>query len=255
VTPGAYFLTASVNDGSNYRQGRLAVDVGSSTIEGLIVTVAPGVSVRGHVRSDPDGPPVDLSSVRFMLQPRELNIYGGGGQAKPEPDGTFEMKNVTADRFNLVSYNLPAGAYIKSVRCDQTDVLASGLDLTAGAPPALLEIVVSPRAANVAGTVQNAKTGNTAPGAMVVLVPQEKERREQQSYYKQMVSDQLGAFSLAGVPPGEYKVYAWEDIESGAWMDPDVLKVVEDKGESLTLREGDQKSLTLKLIPADGGAN
>ena len=103
------------------------------------------------------------------------------------------------------------------------DILASGLDLTAGAPPPL-EIILSPRAAAVTGTVQNTKTGNAAPGATVVLIPQEKERRDQQNYYKMIMSDQLGAFSLTGVPPGEYKLYAWEDIEAGAYMDPDVLK-------------------------------
>ena len=85
-----------------------------------------------------------------------------------------------------------------------------------------------------------------------MLIPQEKERRVQQGYYKMIVSDQLGAFSLTGIlPPGEYKVYAWEDIEAGAYMDPDVLKPVEGKGESLTLREGDQKTLPLKMIPVD----
>ena len=126
-------------------------------------------------------------------------MYGGPAQGRPETDGSFEMKGVSSDRFNLVWYNLPAGAYVKSARSDQVDVLASGLDT--------------------------------------------------------MITDQVGAFSLAGVPPGEYKAYAWEDIESGAWMDPDVLKLVDGKGESVTLREGDQKSLPLKLILADTGAN
>ena len=106
VAPGSYMLTATVNDGANYRQGRLAVDVGGSTVEGLNITVTPGFSVKGQVRSDPDSPPVDLSTVRFMLQPKETNQFGGGGQGKPEADGSFEMKNVSADRFNLVSFGL-----------------------------------------------------------------------------------------------------------------------------------------------------
>ena len=57
---------------------------------------------------------------------------------------------------------------------------------------------------------------------------------------------------MSGVPPGEYKAYAWEDMEVGAYMDLDAIKPVEGKGESITLREGDQKTLTLKLIPVDG---
>ena len=51
--------------------------------------------------------------------------------------------------------------------------------------------------------------------------------------------------------PGEYKVYAWEDLEAGAYMDPDFMKPIDSKGEALTLRENDQKSLQLTLVPAD----
>ena len=39
--------------------------------------------------------------------------------------------------------------------------------------------------------------------------------------------------------PGEYKVYAWEDVEMGAYMDPDFMKPIESKGEGLTLRRVD----------------
>jgi 5-hydroxyisourate hydrolase-like protein (transthyretin family) len=252
VTPGSYILTATMNDGASFRQGRLAVDVGGTNLDGLNVMLSAGFSVKGQVRSDHDGSPVDYSSVRFMLQPKETNIFGGASQGKPEPDGSFEMKGVSADRFNLVWFNLPPGAYVKSARYDQVDVLAAGLDLTAGAPPPLVEVVLSPRAASVTGTVQNMNTGHPAAGATVVLIPQEQERRQQQAFYRTIMSDQVGTFSLTGIPPGDYKIYAWEDMEAGAYMDPDVIKPVEGKGESLTLREGDQKTLTLKLIPVDG---
>ena len=58
-----------------------------------------------------------------------------------------------------------------------------------------------------------------------------------------------GAFSLTGLTPGEYKAYAWEDIEIGAYMDPDFMKPIEEKGEAVSLQKGEQKTLTLKVIP------
>jgi hypothetical protein len=254
VTPGAYILTATINDGGIPRQGRLPVDVGGSNLEGVNLTIGPGVTVQGRVRLDADSAPMDISTVRLTLQPREQNMFGGGGQAKADQEGAFEMKNVSPDRYYLTAFGLPSGAYVKSARTDQVDILANGLDLTSGAPAAL-EVVISPRAAAVTGTVQNQKTGNPAPGATVVLIPQEKTRREQQSFYKMVVADQHGAFSLTGVPPGDYKAFAWEDLDPGAYMDPDFVKPIEEKGEAVTLREGEQKSLPLKLIAADAGAN
>jgi hypothetical protein len=173
------------------------------------------------------------------------------GQGKTNADGSFEIYNAAPDRYNVFISGLPSGSYVKSIRSDQVDVLASGLDITSGASPADVEVVISPKAAALTGAAQNPNTGNPMPGAMVVLVPQEKQRREQPNYFKFMVSDQNGAFSMTGLTPGDYKAYAWEDVEMGAYMDPEFMKPFEDKGEAVSLQEGEQKALTLKVIPAD----
>ena len=83
------------------------------------------------------------------------------------------------------------------------------------------------------------------------MVPQEKERLDQMSYYKTVTTDQYGRFTLKSIDPGEYKVFAWEDVESGAYMDPDFVKPVENQGSSVTIRESSRESLQLKLIPAE----
>jgi hypothetical protein len=257
VSPGAYTLTAVVNDGNTPRQGRVPVEVGTANVDGVNITAGTGVTVKGVIRADSDSSTIDLSNVRVTLQQREPGMmFGGPGETRDEHGG-FELKNASPDHYNFYVYGLPQGAYVKSVRAGQTDVLASGLDLTSGAAPESIDVVISPRGASVTGTVQNEKTGNPAPGAMVVLLPQEKERREQQTYFKLINADQTGAFSLSGIAPGEYRLYAWEDVEPGAYLDPDFLKPIESKGESLTVGEGDQKTIQLKLIPADssGAAN
>jgi protocatechuate 3,4-dioxygenase beta subunit len=252
VTPGSYTVTAVFNDGAGAHIGRAPVDVGTSNIEGVQITLSTGLTVKGRVRSDPEGSPVDLSNTRVGVQAREpVIMFGGGGQMKADDQGNFELKNIAPDRYNISATGLPSGAYVKSVRSDQIDVLAAGLDLSGGAPPAAIDIVISSRGATVTGTVQNEKTANPAPGATVVLIPEEKERRDQQYYVRNVAADQQGAFSLTGVPPGAYRLYAWEDVETGAWSDPDFMKAFDGKGESVTLREGDQKPVPLKLIPVD----
>jgi hypothetical protein len=186
-----------------------------------------------------------------MLQPRETGgiMFGGFSPARLDEGRAFKLQDVSVGLFNLIVTGLPSGFYVKSVRSDQTDVLASGLNTEA--PPAPLEVLLSPNAAQVTGSVQNPNTNTPMPGAAVVLIPQEKERKDQQNYFKQVSSDQNGAFTFKDVVPGEYKVFAWEDVEAGAYMDPDYMKPIDSKGEPLTLRENDQKSLQLTLIPAD----
>jgi hypothetical protein len=256
VTPGPYNLTAVIiNDGNVSYQGRVPIDAGSSNIEGLNVIIGPGLTVSGHLRAEGDAAKVDLSTIRLGLRPREGGgmMFNNMSQGRLTDEGSFEIKGTPPDRYDLNIMGLPAGFYVKSIRTDQTDVLLSGLDVTSGAA-ARVDVVISPNAAAVTGVVQNPKTGNASPGATVVLIPQEKERRERQSYYQITTSDQNGSFTFKGVNPGDYKAYAWEDLEAGAYMDQDVMKPVESRGEALSLRESDQKTLQLTLIPADSAA-
>ncbi|HWU39604.1 MAG TPA: carboxypeptidase-like regulatory domain-containing protein, partial [Candidatus Acidoferrum sp.] len=149
VTPGQYYLTVGLNEGGMSRQARVPVDVGGSNVEGLNIVIGPGITVKGYLRAEGDSATVDLSNVRLNLQPRESGgiMFGPIGQGKPNADGLFEISSVAADRYNLFVSGLPSGAYVKAIRSDQVDVLASGLDITSGASPADIEIVISPKAA------------------------------------------------------------------------------------------------------------
>jgi len=168
-------------------------------------------------------------------------------------DNTFTIQNAPADVVDLMVSGLPANFYVKSTKSGEIDLLVNGLDLSKGAPERV-EIILSPNAGAVSGTVQSTNTGQPAPGAIVVLIPQEKERHEQGQYYRTGTADQNGSYTIKGVVPGDYKAFAWEDVEYGAFMDPEFMKPVESKGEAITVRENDQKTVTLSMIPADSPA-
>jgi len=169
-------------------------------------------------------------------------FMGGMSSSRLKADRSFVLQGAAADSLNVVVSGLPDGFYVKAIKWGEVDVLATGLDASkAVAQP--LEIVVSPNAAEVKGTVQNSKTNQPAPGATVVLVPQEKERREQSTFYKMTTADQHGSYTFQGVPPGDYKAFAWEDLEMGAYMDPDFMKPLESKGEPVLKHDSSTNTL------------
>jgi hypothetical protein len=43
-------------------------------------------------------------------------------------------------------------------------------------------------------------------------------------------------------------LFSWDEVEEGAWEDPDFLKAFEGKGEKVTVQEGDAKSVNLTTI-------
>jgi hypothetical protein len=160
------------------------------------------------------------------------------------------MDDVGADRYTISFTGMPEGFYVKSARSSNVDVLAGGLEVS-GASPAHLDVVLSPNAGKVTGTVLDPNTEKAAPMMMVVLIPQEKERRDREAFYQTATSDLSGQFTFKSVVPGEYRVYAWEDVEYSAWMDPDFMKPVESRGEAVSVSEGGRHAVQVNLISAD----
>lgn len=55
-------------------------------------------------------------------------------------------------------------------------------------------------------------------------------------------------------PPGDYKLFAWEQIEDEAFKDPEFLALYEARGTSVHVEEKKQQYLQLPLIPAEESA-
>ena len=110
-----------------------------------------------------------------------------------------------------------------------------------------------PRAPNasgsVAGVVQDAYD-KPALGTTVVLVP-EPRLRGRIDLFQSASTDQSGRYEFKGIPPGEYKVFAWDDVEPGIWHDPEVLRKYEKGGEPVTVRARQKESITLRLADVD----
>ena len=73
--------------------------------------------------------------------------------------------------------------------------------------------------------------------------------------YKTASTDQNGRFTVKGVRPGEYKIYAWEEVEQGAYMDPDFVKPHESAGEAVSIKDSAQATVQLKAVPAESSGN
>jgi hypothetical protein len=123
---------------------------------------------------------------------------------------------------------LPAAlenAYVKSIRLGNTDVLNNGLHL-AGAPREPLEIALGTRTGVVEGV------GPTE--GSIVLVP---ELRSRTDLYRSLAAGPSGGFRFEHVPPGNYKVFVWTDVENGAWFDSEFMKGFENRGTPVQVQE------------------
>ena len=242
VPPGSYILYAQWGDGS----ARLPVDAWGPTIEGVNLVITPNLEFSGRVRVE-GRKDVNLNELRISLPSRDSPLNFAGDRVKP--DGSFALQNVAPDTYTVNVIGLRENLYVKSVRLGSEDVLETSLRLSSGGTTNQLEVLLSPGGGELEGVVVDDHQ-NAFNAATVVLVP-DARRRNQLHLYKTTSTDQYGRFLVRGIAPGEYKLFAWEDVESGAYQDPDFLGPFESLGQTVTIREYSHQTLQLKVIPAE----
>lgn len=249
VVPGAYFLFGDyVQDGHRYI-ARTNVDVGNSNIDGLEIAYQPAAEIKGRVVVEENGA-VKGARMSVRLDPKSVHPTSSASGGAVKEDLTFRLSNIAPDAYDVNVVGLPGSFYVRSVRVGDQDITDTGADFTAGVPPGEMTIVINPNGGRIEGTVENAKTENAA-GATITLIP-DAPHRSNPWLYRTSSSDRNGRFTINGVRPGDYTIYAWDNIETGDWLDPDVFKPHESEGQAVSIKESDRQTVQLKLI---SGAN
>jgi protocatechuate 3,4-dioxygenase beta subunit len=250
VVPGSYVLVAS-----NPRlSGFIPVDVGSADLQNVAIVAMPGVKLAGRFMIEGRSrngiePNVTLLRVDQLVRDPQISGIPSGGPSfnpPPSPDGSFVLEGIGQGNFRVGIRALPPEAYIKSMRMGSMDVLSEGLNIS-GVPENPLEIVIGVNAAGIAGSVVNARQEPVA-NRTVALIP-DPPLRHRTDLYKTMATDSSGRFRMQGLSPGDYKLFAWENVETGAWMDPDFVRVHENRGRPVRLTEAADENVQLTVIP------
>jgi len=244
LVPGEYAISSSamLASASGQLPSYLAVTsqlvrVGSEDMDNVTVVLSPGIDLAGTVT----GPAIMVNSrvALRVAEPVGLSMGGGPPSAAIGEDGTFTLKGVGTDRMIVSVTNLPPGSYVKSMRLGDEDVLENPLEAGRGGK---LSIVIAAGAGQISGRA------GEGGGVTVVAIPDSEKRRGRQDFYRSTVTDSSGNFVLTPVDPGSYRLYAFDDVETGAWLDPVFMDPLRSKGKAVTVAEGGKETAELSVI-------
>ena len=256
---GRYVLVATSNDRRAPFYGSKTIQVADRDLTGVRIEVARPFSLSGSVAVEGRVPAeLNTTPLALGLYPLQVETLSVMPTNIPLANGSFSVLGVTPGDFRVEvhpiltvppSALMPPGlenAYVKSIRLANRDILNEGLRLQSR-PDAPLQIVIAMNGGTLDGRALD-DNGKPVPNARVVLVPV-SSRRQRGDLYKSVSAGDSGNFQLSGIAPGEYKLFAWERVEEGAWQDTNFISVYEDRGKAIRIGEGGRVTAEAKVIP------
>jgi hypothetical protein len=238
--PGRYVISATAGDLS----GRVNVELRDQDLE-VAIPVAPAHQVAGRIRVD--GPPpereVNLAAIRVNL-PLDPPIGIPPPGAAVSADGSFTLK-VPSGTYRVNPVPAQQGTYLKSIRLGNTDILNNGLQIERQ-PEGAMEIVLGTDVSTIEGRVLDQKQ-EPIREVTVALVP-DISVRKRTDLYRTAPTDTSGKFQLKDVAPGDYKLFAWDGVESGAWLDPIFIRSYEERGRPIRVTERSSQTVELSVL-------
>jgi hypothetical protein len=205
--------------------GAADVAVSGSDVANVTLALQPGVTVSGRITYDGAGVPPEARRIRVSLQPfgpAEEAAGADDARATVGVDGRFTISGVIPGRYRVEASGV-AGWTAVSARAGGIDTMDVGLDLTSAQDLAGLDVVFSDQRTGLSGVLHDA-LGAPTSGYTVVVFPADRRfwlpgaRRIQAAR-----PTTTGQFSFSGLPPGEYRLAALADVETGIWFDPAIL--------------------------------
>jgi hypothetical protein len=243
VQPGSYLLWAKSGNAQAEMFTMQPLDVGNSPINGQVLTLAPAMEIQGHVVLAEKDAQVDLKGVVVRMISQTPSVAGGAPNSKVDPTGQFSLKGIIPLKYQISAGGLPQGCFVQTIRYGGQEITRAGAEFTAKSP---VEIVISATAGKISGTVFD-KDNRPAARAIIALIPDDQKW----STMQETSSDDTGLFSFDRLRPGSYRVIAWEDMEPGAYQDPEWRKPYETRGASVNVGPRDQQNIQLKVIAVD----
>ena len=243
VPPGSYIAYAYWIDGGQFIASQ-PVEVREQNIDNLVLSPARAGEILGSVELTPAGRQVNLRTLTVEIRPIDF----GKSSNPPVPfkigaDLKFRyLIPVQAYSFGGLAvgvFGIPEGCYLASVRYGGKDVPDSGIEYTTGAT---LEITIGTDGARVDGNTLN-RDDTPFEGAVVALIPADGKGAS-----RSVISGPRGAFHVTGVPPGEYKLMAWDDVGRDDLENPDFIKRFESHSTPVKLSANGTATESIRVI-------
>jgi uncharacterized surface anchored protein len=253
VAPGSYILRAKSGSGNQEVTAFQRIEIRPVAYipppapppgYSAFVTLSAPLSVNGRFFIE-SRQSIDLSHASVALLSVDPDLPSPQS-VLARPAGEFVLNRVVTGSYVLDLSNLPQDLYLKAARFGEDDILEKPLLLQVREEARPLQILLGSDGGHLQAAAYN-KNGEVQAGAQFVLVP-EASRRYRREQYRIATSGEDGVATIRGILPGNYKLFAWENLEPNAYLNSDFLRGYEDLGIPVKVSAGDNNPVSVRLI-------
>jgi hypothetical protein len=278
VTPGDYRLVARAPIGDLQRSGSnpsgeiragfvdstlwamTDLHVGDANVSGLALTLAPPLTLSGHVVFDGDSePPKNLGEIYISLFPPEVLDAAPGSSVQTivstrptpvRPDRTFALDNLVPGRYRFsTAGNALQGSpwWPRSAVLGGRDLLDGLFEITADMNLSGLVVTITDKRTELSGTLQ---TAGGAPASDVFVIAYSADRAHWGPAARRVQAvrpDLDGRYAIRDLPAGDYLLAAVLDVDEREWEDPTFLEQLVPGSLPIALAEGDRRIQDLRV--------
>jgi|HubBroStandDraft_6_1064221.scaffolds.fasta_scaffold122995_1 hypothetical protein len=182
------------------------------------------------------------------------------GRSETQPD-SVQMDNVAPGRYWVQVY--PTHGYVASVTASGVDLRRQPLIVPAGSSVPSIEVTLRDESATIEGTVEGVSglTGSAAPlsqgpygwagppssasSARVYFIP----LPDSTGRFTENFVNQDGKFGAVSLPPGEYRVLAFSNVQPDLeYENPEAMRAYDGKAQAVRLAAGQKERVQLQLV-------
>jgi hypothetical protein len=224
------------------------VDIREENIRDVTVAITRGPDLEIQLNLQNSGL-TDAQAFSFTLRPRD-SVATFLTQHVTAPlrfsaDGDLKVQSVPQGAYVLAPDSVPPGFYVADIRQGGRIIYDDGviqIDRDSAEP---VRIEIARGGGRIEGTVEEGQSIAKEP-IRVTLVPV-AARRGNPIFYKQTLASN-GTFVITDIPPGRYKIFAWQNLPAGAEENEQFLSRYEDQGQVISVSGASVATLRTRLI-------
>jgi hypothetical protein len=269
---GSYSVEAASYE-PNSGTGTTTITVANGPVNGPPLALTPNVSIEYNVHQDfgaAGSSGMTSPSVYVSLHSAEEFAQSRGGRWQYSSQGNSKvLTGVKPGRYWVQVNPTSSDIYVASVSSAGKDLLAFPLVVPFGASVPSIEITLGQGPGEIEISIEGKNSGleegvSTAGGEIIAsrIVTGPFDAGRQTSVYCIPVSGNVGAvreisgmhngkYYVSQIPPGDYRILAFERPPQLEYRNPAAMRPYEGKGQTVHVASGQKSQVTVQLIKSE----